>query len=196
MGRKSSVVDGMKVCGECNELLSIDTYSPSGTQKNGKVKYKANCRICQSILDRNRRATDAAYRERRNKYNRNKRLNADYRENEYAIRRQKYHSDEEYRKHCIEVSKIKNIIRANEDPEGRRNYTRVHAAVYRLNGNAKNWNCSNNCGNTAYDWAMLNTSKSIKQSKHYKWSENIEDYVPLCRSCHRNYDNKYQKLGD
>lgn len=66
-------------------------------------------------------------------------------------------------------------------------YSSFHLRVYKQKGKAKAYGCSI-CGtkdeSLSYDWANL--------SGHY---EDINDYAPMCRACHRRYD-KSRKEGD
>lgn len=66
-------------------------------------------------------------------------------------------------------------------------YSEFHLRVYKQKGKAKLYGCSI-CGtkdeSLSYDWANL--------SGHY---EDINDYAPMCRTCHREYD-KARKEGD
>ena len=63
-------------------------------------------------------------------------------------------------------------------------YHRAHRAVERARGKAKDHTCLV-CGQPAYDWA-LKTELHIFGSRSY--SDNVDDYEPLCRSCHRMRD--------
>lgn len=61
-------------------------------------------------------------------------------------------------------------------------YNRIHRVIRRNFGAAKK--CSNlACANKSkcYEWALI-TGRS--------YSENITDYIELCKSCHRIYDYK------
>lgn len=57
-------------------------------------------------------------------------------------------------------------------------YQGFHARLYREKGPAKKYKCSY-CNRQAKDWANL-TGKY----------ENINEYVPMCRKCHRKYDSE------
>jgi hypothetical protein len=62
-------------------------------------------------------------------------------------------------------------------------YYRIHEKLVRYNGNAKY--CSNKACNyknpKRYEWALI---------KGREYSLDINDYIPLCPSCHRKYDFK------
>jgi len=55
----------------------------------------------------------------------------------------------------------------------------VHGWLKNLIGNAQNYKCK--CGKTAKDWA----------NKDHKYKRDVNDYIPMCRSCHRIYDINY-----
>lgn len=55
-------------------------------------------------------------------------------------------------------------------------YWGYHARVYREHGRAARYTCSAACGNPAAHWACLGEYA------------NLEDYVPLCCSCHKRFD--------
>ena len=46
--------DTHRVCGTCGELKSVDAFYKDGRDKNGKVRYRRDCRDCykkQRILE-------------------------------------------------------------------------------------------------------------------------------------------------
>lgn len=57
-----------------------------------------------------------------------------------------------------------------------RSYLRIHEQITRERGAASNRMCS--CGKRAKDWAWF----------HNTDPEDVYNYTPLCRSCHRKYD--------
>jgi len=63
------------------------------------------------------------------------------------------------------------------------NVLTMHKRLHRNYGKAKDKKCANNCGRMAHDWACM------KQ----KYSDNILDYKPLCRSCHVKKDKNWIK---
>lgn len=66
-------------------------------------------------------------------------------------------------------------------------YKAFHLRVKADKGSAKEYGCSvcgRNDDEAFYDWANL--------TGHY---EDINDYAPMCRSCHRQYDKKRREVG-
>lgn len=61
-------------------------------------------------------------------------------------------------------------------------YWRIHSQLRKHRGPAKNW-CCTHCSCPAHDWAYK--FGSVGDSPH---SENMDDYIPLCRLCHRALD--------
>lgn len=57
-------------------------------------------------------------------------------------------------------------------------YLRNHKLVYRLRGKAREHGCAH-CGVAAHEWATLHGADG---------SDPWEHYMPLCRSCHKRYD--------
>ena len=53
-----------------------------------------------------------------------------------------------------------------------------HKRVRKLRGKATEHSC-NHCGNQARDWATIHGHDGYDPQ---------EDYIPLCRPCHRKYD--------
>jgi len=47
--------DSIKVCSSCNLELPISSFYSNGYQPNGKKKYKAKCKDCQTIQDQVRK---------------------------------------------------------------------------------------------------------------------------------------------
>ena len=85
---------------------------------------------------------------------------------------------------------IKARVAKKRDQTGPRNlmwkgeyasYSAFHLRVYMAKGKASDYGCSvcgkTNKDGTSYDWANL--------TGRY---DDIEDYAPMCRSCHRKYD--------
>lgn len=56
----------------------------------------------------------------------------------------------------------------------------IHMWVVRIKGKAKEYKCEH-CGKQAFDWS----------NKDHKYRRVLEDYQALCRSCHEQYDVKY-----
>lgn len=105
---------------------------------------------------------------------------------DYSFKR--YQEDPDYRARKIEQASARAIKRHTEDRLGFNAYTVAHNRVRNVKGKASQHLCS--CGQQAKDWAMNNDSLNVKESKHYKWSTNVDDYKPMCRSCHKRYDLK------
>lgn len=53
----------------------------------------------------------------------------------------------------------------------------LHKRIYRKHGRAKDRKCAK-CSNQANDWANVTGN----------YSDDIKDYLPLCRSCHMKLD--------
>ena len=58
----------------------------------------------------------------------------------------------------------------------------LHRRIHRQYGAAKNYKC-HDCGKPAHDWS----------NNAGKYTDNIEDYVPRCRSCHVKLDQNWKK---
>ncbi len=56
----------------------------------------------------------------------------------------------------------------------------VHRWIARQKGKPK---ICKVCGKIALDWA----------NKDHKYKRNLDDYISLCRKCHKKYDNKLKK---
>lgn len=107
-------------------------------------------------------------------------------QNENGAKR--YATDPEYRAKKIAAAVIACAKRYEDDKEGYRLYAKAHYNVKKANGPASGHLCVCGCGNQASDWAMKNDSKNIKKSKNFKWSDDINDYMAMARSCHKRYD--------
>lgn len=78
---------------------------------------------------------------------------------------------------CANISAGKR--NANPSPT----YRAVHARL----GSASLYQCS--CGNQARDWAYQKTCPDpLYDSKGMPYSKNPEDYKPMCRKCHNDFD--------
>ena len=109
-----------------------------------------------------------------------------------ARNKERYHTIPEERARKIAQAAETAKKRRTEDPEGFKAYTSAHKAVRREKGNASEWACVDECGEQAQEWALINDSESVIRTKHYRWSDDIEDYVPMYASCHRKYDAEYR----
>ncbi len=58
----------------------------------------------------------------------------------------------------------------------------LHKRIHRRHGAAKNRKCAK-CSNQARDWALIGK----------KYTDNIEDYQPMCRKCHTSMDKPWLK---
>lgn len=70
----------------------------------------------------------------------------------------------------------------------------VHRRLRRTRGKASDHKCVS-CGSQAHEWAYQNTGDTqyAKSSDGVHWdslpySEDLDDYAPMCRSCHRKMD--------
>jgi len=69
-------------------------------------------------------------------------------------------------------------------------YKVAHYRVYAEHGSASNWDCAMQCGRQAGEWAYCHDAETEYQSEFGPYSIDTYDYVPLCISCHRNFDLK------
>lgn len=60
----------------------------------------------------------------------------------------------------------------------------IHKRLNKKIGKAKNYKCVD-CDKQAEDWS---------NNKNHIYTENPEDYSPRCKSCHKKYDKKINKL--
>ena len=78
-------------------------------------------------------------------------------------------------------------------PKGRRHWNwndkpsilALHKRIHRKHGAAKLRPCARECGRMANDWAL-------KIGREY--SDNVNDYEPLCRKCHIAQDDHPSKV--
>ncbi|RSO02325.1 hypothetical protein DMH26_14365 [Streptomyces sp. WAC 05379] len=79
-------------------------------------------------------------------------------------------------------------------PPSRSAYVYAHRKVREKRGTAASHRCVY-CKRPADHWA-LNHTKAVKVTDgQFVWSEAPADYDPLCRSCHRIYDQAFRKGG-
>lgn len=71
----------------------------------------------------------------------------------------------------------------------------VHRLLRQKFGPARDHACS--CGAPAEEWAYQHTSKNeLKDEKGSPYSEDLADYAPMCKRCHRNLDaDSYRANG-
>ena len=67
-------------------------------------------------------------------------------------------------------------------------YKIVHQRLARERGPAKNHSCA--CGSQAFQWAYQYTGDPEYRDPEggFPFSENLDDYAPMCRSCHARLD--------
>lgn len=66
----------------------------------------------------------------------------------------------------------------------------VHSRLYRAYGMARDRACIE-CGKPARDWAYQYSSADEQVDAFgQRWSENLDDYAPMCRRCHVNFDRR------
>lgn len=66
-------------------------------------------------------------------------------------------------------------------------YWRVHNRLRLERGRASEHTCE--CGAPARDWAFQHTGAALRDPATGRWySEDPDDYAPMCRSCHRTLD--------
>lgn len=56
----------------------------------------------------------------------------------------------------------------------------VHDWVVRARGPASKYSCQHKCGKMGRDWANVD----------HRYKRNLDDFIPMCRSCHMKYDFK------
>jgi len=64
-------------------------------------------------------------------------------------------------------------------------YFAKHAWIRRKKGKASKYKCEL-CDKNARDWANID----------HKYKRKLEDYIPLCVKCHRQYDKEYNNWGN
>lgn len=62
-------------------------------------------------------------------------------------------------------------------------YITKHERVYKAKGKAKEHKCIE-CGRSAQEWAQI----------HGTTGDHIDDYQPMCCSCHQKYDNHWNEI--
>ena len=71
----------------------------------------------------------------------------------------------------------------------------MHKRLRRQRGNAKDFTCP--CGKPALDWAYQYTAgdqelRGVDGKGPY--SVNLDDYLPMCRACHRRFDLEHDPV--
>jgi len=64
-------------------------------------------------------------------------------------------------------------------------YVAKHLRIRTARGHARDYLCDGCCGGRAQEWAR----------RHDRSGDHPEDYVPLCRSCHNEYDHELLAAG-
>ena len=68
-------------------------------------------------------------------------------------------------------------------------YGRAHTRIVDQKGSASQHECQN-CGGQAEDWAYLHGSPDEQRDERGRpYSADPEYYAPMCRSCHKTFDN-------
>lgn len=65
-------------------------------------------------------------------------------------------------------------------------YSTVHRHLFEQRGPASNYVCP--CGQPAVHWAWQHTGIELTDNRGRTFSENIADFLPMCRSCHFKLD--------
>ena len=160
---KYGTVSYMKTCTKCKDEKPFSEFY---FKDKAKTKYRSWCKPC---ISDNRRESEHLTQKSR----------------EYS--RNRYHQNPEARAKTLENAKSRALVKRREDPHGRYRYRKAHEIVIESKGRAREHSC-NTCGSPALDWAMLHEAKNKESSLHYEWSDNPDDYIPMCRSCHKIYD--------
>lgn len=69
-------------------------------------------------------------------------------------------------------------------------YSRAHARVRAVRGSASGYICR--CGEPAEDWAYQHSAgdEEIRTNGGPPYSLNLDDYAPMCRACHIQFDTE------
>lgn len=68
-------------------------------------------------------------------------------------------------------------------------YMSAHNRNRKVNGSASQYHCEY-CDLPAADWALNHEKPGLvtREDRFGKYSDDPEDYIPLCKSCHRAFD--------
>jgi hypothetical protein len=69
-------------------------------------------------------------------------------------------------------------------PDEKLTYFGKHYRVYKAQGPARNYTCQMSCGKQAAHWATIHGTDGLNP---------MTGYMPLCRSCHTQYDDIPEK---
>ncbi len=76
-------------------------------------------------------------------------------------------------------------------------YGAVHSRVSRARGPASEYRCKQ-CDGPAAQWAYNHCDPNERQfllnGREYPYSLDLNNYMPMCRSCHQTFDLAYRKL--
>ena len=72
-------------------------------------------------------------------------------------------------------------------PENRPSYKAVHLRLRRERGRAREHSCA--CGKQAEHWAHVRGENEICDDLGRLYSVDLQDYSPMCRSCHYKMDS-------
>ena len=67
-------------------------------------------------------------------------------------------------------------------------YHGAHIRVYKEYGKASGYECEH-CTNVAEDWALMKRASRVWEDEYGYYSCNPDDYMPLCKLCHQEYDH-------
>lgn len=76
-------------------------------------------------------------------------------------------------------------------------YHAVHSRVSRYRGPAKDYPCRQ-CGGQATGWAYNHCDPDERmatiEGRKYPYSLNLNNYMPMCQSCHVTFDKGFRKI--
>lgn len=72
-------------------------------------------------------------------------------------------------------------------------YEALHTRIKRARGRAAQYNCVE-CDGPADDWAYTYGCPRETQSPRGPYTTDISRYQPMCRSCHRSFDNSVGRV--
>lgn len=107
-----------------------------------------------------------------------------------------------YNKQWLESRIGKGAVDENyRGKEARATYQSAHYRVRMAKGRAAEYPCVDDCGEQAEEWSLNEDSEELLiqatgRDAGMKFSMNIDDYEPRCRSCHKKYDSKHRLLKD
>lgn len=86
-------------------------------------------------------------------------------------------------------AQLRALDEAREKRQANPSYQGIHNALRRERGKASEHRCTQ-CDKQAQVWALIDGRGKSRfgTGKQGRYSTRLEDYMPLCRSCHRRYD--------